>query len=120
MDLFGDHALALDKRLAFFFATDPANGIESLLRIFGPDYFGAAAGNGSFEEFQLFVERGDRFPFSVLGTLPGQLKVHVLLLSLGNDGIVLTNVKIDLATVFPIAGLDGTFGQKFFLGCIHG
>ncbi len=108
MNLFGNHALALNQGLALFFATDAPNGIERLLGIFGPDHFGAPASNGGLEKLELLIERGDCFPFSILGSFTGQLQVHELLLTLWYDGIVLANVEIDLATVFPIGGLDGT------------
>ena len=110
MDLFGYHALALDQRLAFLLATDTPDRIQCLLCIFGPDNLSPTARNGSLKEFQLFVERSDRFPLCILGTLTSQFQIHELLLALRHNGIVLANIEIDLAPVLPIAGLDGALG----------
>ena len=106
MNLLGYHAFTFHQCLAIFFATNFSNSFLCLCNIFGPNYFCTAGSNYRFKKFQLFVQRSNRFPFCIFCFFTSQLYIHKLLLPFRHHRIVLTNIKIDFTTMFPISCFD--------------
>ena len=106
MNLFSYHAFTFYKRLTIFFTTNFSNGFLRLCYIFGPDYFGATRCDNRFKKLQLFIQGSNCFPFCILCFFTSQFNIHELLFPLWDHRIVLTNIKIDLTTMFPVCSLD--------------
>jgi hypothetical protein len=120
LDLFGDHALALDDAAAAFLLTDSEDLFECLGGVLCPDDAAASAGKDRLEFFQLLVKGLDGAPLDVFCSFACEGQFCKLLLALRDDSIIAADIEIDLFAVVQVLRLDGAAGNKVSCVVCHG
>ena len=115
MNFFSSHRLALDNGLGLYPFQNLIDFFHGLFPILSPDDLPPSAFEIGFEISKVMFKVFNYFTLEGSCTVTCQIKIGVLFFTAYNLGIVLVNIKSQLAPVFGIKSPGFNIGQKFIV-----